>query len=137
MTKTELNMLLDGIKKDFGLSGHMMQTNNPRYCGYGGSGGWFRMPAFSRPIRADGTYTKYFLNLLKIKKTTDCGKSFKTKDSLQKATQWQSLRYSQFLLQTEEGYVLSPSGKRYIERVKAVKELFDREKEYEVEDENA
>lgn len=136
MTKTELNTLLDEVKSNFGLSPHLMQTENPQYSGYGSSG-WFTMPSFSRPIRADGSYVLYFLNLLKIKKVNESGKAFTSKDSIQKGTGWQALRYSQFLTKTAEGYMLTPTGRRYINQVEAIKELFDKEKEYEMEVENA
>lgn len=136
MTKTELNTLLDGVKSNFGLSGHLMQTDHPYDIGWGSSG-WFTMPSFSRPIHADGSYALYFLNLLKIKKVNENGKAFTSKDSIQTGTGWQALRYSQFLTKTAEGYMLTPTGRRYINQVEAIKELFDKEKEYEMEVENA
>lgn len=136
MTKTELNTLLDGVKSNFGLSGHLMQTDHPYDIGWGSSG-WFTMPSFSRPIHADGSYALYFLNLLKIKKVNESGKAFTSKDSIQTGTGWQALRYSQFLTKTAEGYMLTPTGRRYINQVEAIKELFDKEKEYEMEVENA
>ena len=132
MNSYEKNMLLKSVAKDLGLKDHYTTTNiykviHNKYC----SGVY--IPAYRRPLDSKGCYTKYF-KILKyiynagVVQSGQIWRMFKYGHS-----NWQALRYSDLLKKVgyRGNYTLSAKGREYVERVEAIKQLYDREKEWE------
>ena len=129
MTKAELILLQNSAADSLELEKgpNQARTDNPEHRVMG-SRGWFPLTSFRRPIRSNGELTVY-MNVLKA--IRDNGGSIQTKDAACDVHTWQQLRYSGFLEKEKRGvYHLSWLGEEYIDKMLAIKDLYDLEQKY-------